>query len=139
MPIQIIDSRKLSEDENLWLKSLDNRLGKQELKRIGAVAQKYGKTSRIKAYIDVIAKANKECLNEVMMSDSALTLEKVFRDTGFLEKWIAEGEAIGEAKGEERKAEEIAKNMLKNGFSSDQTAVLSGLDIAKIKTLSEVI
>jgi predicted transposase YdaD len=125
------------------LKSLDNRLGRQELVRVGAEAQKLGKTARIRAYLDVIARANKECLKEVMMSGSSLTLEKIFRDTGFLDKWIAEGKASGiaegEARGEERKAEEIAKNMLRNGFSSDQTAVLSGLDIAKIKTLSEVI
>ena len=26
LPVQIIDSRKLSEEENIWLKDLDNRL-----------------------------------------------------------------------------------------------------------------
>jgi hypothetical protein len=140
MPIQIIDNRKLSSEENLWLKSLDNRLGRQEIERIGAEAQKHSKTARIKAYIDVIARANKECLEEVMMSDSALTLEDVFRRTGFLAKWEAEGEArgiaVGVAEGEERKATEIAIKMLRNGFSMEQTATLSGLDVEKIKALS---
>jgi predicted transposase YdaD len=82
------------------------------------------------------------------MSDSALTLEKIFRDAGFLAKWEAEGEArgiaVGEARGiavgvvegEERKATEIAKNMLRNGFSLEQTSTLSGLDVEKVKALS---
>jgi hypothetical protein len=61
MPIQIIDSRRLSDEGNIWLKSLDNKLGKRELVRIGAEAEKQGKTSRIRAYIDVIARANKDC------------------------------------------------------------------------------
>jgi hypothetical protein len=160
MPIQVIDNREISDEENIWLKSLDNRLGRQGLERINAEAGKQGKAARIKAYIDVIARANKESLQEVMMSGSALTLEKIFRDTGFLAKWEAEGEArgiavgeargiaVGEAKGEargearglamgeERKAAEIAKNLIRYGFSQEKTAELSGLSLEKIKALS---
>jgi hypothetical protein len=144
MPIQIIDNRKLSEDENLWLRDLDNRLNKQDIKRIVEESQRQGKEAWIRAYLDVIMRANKESVQEVMMSDSALTLEKIFRDTGFLAKWIdegkaegkAEGIAEGKAEGEERKAVEIAKNLIKYGFSLEKTAELSGLDLEKIKTLS---
>ena len=54
-------------------------------------------------------------------------------------KGIAIGEAkgivIGEARGEERKAIDIAKNMLNKGYSIEQTAELSGLNIEKVKTL----
>jgi hypothetical protein len=136
MPIQIIDNRKLSEDENLWLRDLDNRLKVPELRRIAAEAQKRGKAAQIRAYLDVIARANKESLQEAVMSDSALTLEKIFKDAGYIDKWIAEGKAEGEARGKEEKAAEIAKNLLKYGFSPEKTAELSGLDLAKIKTLS---
>ena len=34
MPIQLIDSRKLSAEENLWLKELDNRLTMQQMRRL---------------------------------------------------------------------------------------------------------
>jgi hypothetical protein len=138
MPIQIIDNRKLSEDENLWLRDLDNRLKAPEFRRIADEAQRQGNFARIRAYLDVITRANKESVQEVMMSDNALTLEKIFRDTGFLDKWIAEGKAEGKAEGEERKAAEIAKNLIKYGFSLEKTAELSGLDLAKIKTLETV-
>jgi hypothetical protein len=36
LPIQVIDSRQLSEEENLWLKGLDNRLGGTALNRVFA-------------------------------------------------------------------------------------------------------
>jgi hypothetical protein len=54
LPIQIIDNRKLSEDENIWLKDLDNRLKAPEIQRVTAEIQKQGKAARIKAYLDVI-------------------------------------------------------------------------------------
>ena len=63
------------------------------------------------------------------MSDTALTLDKVFEEVGLVAKW--------EAKGEEKKAIEIAKNMLRNGISPEKTAALSGLDIDKVKSLSD--
>jgi hypothetical protein len=150
MPIQIIDNRRLSEEENIWLKDLDDGLKALELRRITDEARRRGKAARIGAYLDVILRANKESLKEMMnMSDSVLTLDMIFEEAGLVAKWEARGEAKGEARGEargiakgeargeERKAAEIAKNMIMNGFTVEQTAVLSGLDVAKIKTLSD--
>jgi hypothetical protein len=134
LPIQIIDNRKLSAEENIWLKDLDNKLDLPEFQRITTEIQKQGKGARIKAYLDVILKANlKSLLEAIRMSDETLTLEGIFEEAGFIEKW----EARGEAKGEEKKAKDIARNMLKNGFSVEQTALLSGLDVVKVKALSD--
>ena len=36
LPIQIIDNRKLSGEENIWLKDLDNKLDPPEMRRITA-------------------------------------------------------------------------------------------------------
>ena len=47
----------------------------------------------------------------------------------------ARGIAVGEARGEEKKAAEIARNLLKNGFSVEQTALLSGMDVARVEAL----
>jgi hypothetical protein len=158
LPDQIIDSRRLSEDENLWLKGLDNRLGTTEIRRVTTEIYRQGKAARIKAYLDVLTKANQEILQEALkMSDTALTLDKIFEEAGLLEKWKASGiagsaeraeaeargkargiaEARGEARGEAKKAAEIAKNMLRSGFSVEQTATLSGLNIDKVKTLAD--
>ena len=70
------------------------------------------------------------------MSSTELTLDEIFEEAGLVAKWEARGEEKGLAKGEEKKAAEIAKNMLRNGFSPEQTAELSGLDITKVKALS---
>ena len=65
-----------------------------------------GKAARIKAYLDVISRANREVLREVLkMSDAAMTLEQIFEEAGLVAKWEARGEARGIA--------EIARNMLR--------------------------
>jgi hypothetical protein len=143
MPIQIIDSRKLSGEENIWLKSLDNRLGRQELERIKGGILLHINKWRMSTYFDVIIRANKKTVLEVLkMGKSELlsTVEMICRESGLIEKWVSEIEAreiaVDEARGEERKAAEIAIKMLRNGFSMEQTADLSGLDVEKIKALS---
>ena len=64
------------------------------------------------------------------MTDDELTLsfEELLREVGLLQVW--------EARAEEKKATEIAQNILIKGFSDEQTAKLSGLDITKVKALS---
>jgi hypothetical protein len=109
LPIQIIDSRKLSEEENIWLKDLDNKLDLPEMRQITNEIQKLGKdkAARIEAYLDVIARANIEALEEMIsMSGCSLALEKVFEEVGWIARWEARGEekgiALGEARGEEK-------------------------------------
>jgi hypothetical protein len=138
LPIQIIDNRKLSGDENIWLKDLDNKLELSELRRIRAEIWKQGrdKAARIKAYLYVVKRANiKNLLEAGKMSDYELTIDELWDEllieTGFAARW----EAKGKAEGEEKKAVEIARNLLKNGFPVEQTAVLSGLDVVKVKAL----
>jgi len=129
-PIQIIDSRRLSVDENIWLKELDNRLDAPQIRRITTEIVRLGKDARIKAYLDVIMRANRQSLQEAFkMSGTALpTLDEVLEEIGVTARW--------EAKAEERKALEIAANMLRNGFPVEQVAALSGLDIEKIRTVT---
>jgi len=62
------------------------------------------------------------------MSSTALTLNQVLREAGFIARWEAEAEA--------KKAGEIAGNLLRNGFSPEQTAQFSGLDIAEVRKLA---
>jgi hypothetical protein len=135
LPIQVIDSQKLSAEENLWLKELDNRLEAPDIRRIVEEIGRQGKGARIRAYLDAISRANIERLKEIAMSDSALTLEQVFEEAGWIAKWEARGKAMGKAMGEANKAREIAKNMLANGFSDEQTARLAGLTVDQIKAL----
>ena len=134
MPIQIIDTRRLSSGENLWLRDLDNRLDAAEIGRITAEIHRLGKATRIGAYLYAITRANAKSFREAIeMSDTALTFDQIVEEAGLTAKW----EARGEARGEEKKAREIARNLLANGFSLEQTAQLSGLDMAEVRKLSE--
>jgi hypothetical protein len=98
LPIQIIDNRKLSAEENIWLKDLDNKLDVPEKRQIKAEIYKLGKdkAARIKAYFYVIAKANKMSLQEAgKMSDFDIDLawDELLEEAGFTAKWEAKARA----------------------------------------------
>jgi hypothetical protein len=143
LPIQIIDNRKLSEEENIWLKDLDNRLEPPEMGRITTEIQKLGKDKavRIAAYLDVIARANIEALEEMIrMSGCSLALEKVFEEVGWIAKWEARGIAVGEARGEEKGRQksiyEIALKMKKAGRPLSEIEEFTGLPTDAIEKLN---
>jgi hypothetical protein len=82
----------------------------------------------MRAYLDVIARANPEILKEAAkMSKSTLTLEQVFEDVGWTAKW--------EARAKERNSLEIAKNLLIDGDSPEKVAKATQLPLAKVKAL----
>ena len=146
LPIQLIDSRRLSADENLWLKDLNNKLEPLEVQRVLADIYRQGKAARIKAYLEAIVRANTEAIQEAInMSNSGLTVEQVFENVGWIAKWeargVAKGITIGEAKSEPkwRKSEalDIAKNMISMGFPIETVASATRLDPEKVKELYE--
>jgi hypothetical protein len=102
LPMQLIDSRELTEGENLWLKNLSNRLDGMKIRRLSIEADKRGKMAQLLAYMQVIARANHEAIKEaIMIEDRAL--EKIFEEVGWIAKWEAKGEAVGEARGEAKR------------------------------------
>jgi hypothetical protein len=130
LPIQVINSRKLSADENLWLKELDNQLEVPDMQRVRAEIVRLGKTARIKAYLDVVLKANRKSLREALkMSDTTLTLDEIFEEAGLTAKW--------EARAEERKAIEIARNLLNLGDSTDKIIAATGLSREEVENLRD--
>jgi len=125
IPIQIIDNRELSEEENLWLRELDNTLKPSELRRIRDEILKQSKETRIIAYLDAIIRANKDSFMGAMdMSDTVMTLDQILEEAGFFARW------------EERKMLEIAREMLNSGFSIDTIVSITKLDPEKVKGLS---
>jgi hypothetical protein len=65
------------------------------------------------------------------MRNGALTLEKVLKDAGLIDKWIAEGKE----EGEEKKALEIARNLMQKGWTAQEIAETINFDAAKIRVL----
>ncbi|MDR3170907.1 MAG: glycoside hydrolase family 6 protein, partial [Treponema sp.] len=128
IPIQIIDNRRLSGEENIWLKELDNELDVERISRITKAIDRLGKAAQIGVYLDAIARANSGILQEALkMSDTALTLERVFEEAGLIAKW--------EARGEEKKAFEVAIKLINKSWTPEEVADTTKLDVETVKSL----
>jgi len=124
LPIQIVDSRRLSAEENLWLKNLSNRLDTEEFRQIRDEASRQDKSVRIAAYLDAIIRANIRTMEEVIKMDGVpKSLEKVLKDAGLIAKWETSGKT------------EIAKNMVNRGYAFEEITSITQLDPEKVKAL----
>ena len=128
LPIQLIDSRRLSADENFWLKSLNKQLDPLTVLQIKFEVRRRDKAVRIQAYMNAITMANVHAIEEAMkMANEAQLLEDLMVRTGLAAKL--------EARGEERKALAIAQNMFDMGFPIESVVSATKLDSEKVKKL----
>ncbi|GHT13578.1 hypothetical protein FACS1894170_09730 [Planctomycetales bacterium] len=95
-PLQIIVSRELSDEENLWINGLTKHLTAVRLLRIIKESHLRGKGAAVGAYVDIVSDANDKVFDEVTMGR---TLEQVLEQKGFADRFIAKGEARGRAEG----------------------------------------
>jgi hypothetical protein len=144
LPIQIIESGKLRETENLWLKSLTNDLKIRAANAILKEGQKRVNKTPLDAYLDIVLRANPETFLEAnTMAGRRPTFEEVFTRAGIIPEWIERGmeQGIekgmerGIEKGEETKALKIARNLLNKGWSAEETAETAELPIEKVRSL----
>jgi hypothetical protein len=121
-PIQIIESRKLAEGENLWLVSLREGLGVGSLRAVLRESALRKDDAAMSVYIHMLLRANRETLEEVLAMGDA-TLEEVLERSGITARWEARGEARGEIRGEARgEARERRRfiELLKSGKSPEE-------------------
>jgi uncharacterized protein with von Willebrand factor type A (vWA) domain len=131
IPMQIIDSRCLSADENLWLKSLRDDLDSLEVTRISEEITRQEKATRIAAYLNVITEANTESIQEAVEMKKRLTFEQVMINTGLAAEWEARGMAEGQA----NEKLEIARKMKKAERPFGEIAEFTGLSPKTIQSL----
>jgi hypothetical protein len=116
MPIQIIDSKKLSANENIWLRDLNKGAKGDAVTAVMNEIKRQGLAPRMGAYIYAFYRANPDGLQEALkMADAALTWEKVLEDAGLTSKWEAKGEARGEQRGKNKVLE-----LMKQGYTVEQ-------------------
>ncbi|MDR1932367.1 MAG: hypothetical protein LBQ57_06025 [Spirochaetales bacterium] len=144
IPVQIIETKKLSEANNLWLRGLTNDLDIQAADSILRASS--GKRERIPlgSYLHAVLSANPKIMREVMnMKNGTLTIDDVLREAGYIDRWKEEGKKEGEEKGKlegkkEGKKEgklEIAKNLLREGWSVEKIAKTTNLPPDEIQPL----
>jgi hypothetical protein len=96
MAMQIIERKKLSAGESLWLASLCGGLSRERRRTVIATANTLPKDAPIGAYMYILVQANDRMAEELRMDGQAI-LEQVFMDTGVFAEWEAKGEAKGKA------------------------------------------
>jgi hypothetical protein len=115
LPIQILETKKLAEPENLWLKGLVRDLEVSTAKRILEESSRKKRAS-MGAFLDVVLRANPQTIQEVLaMTEGALTIEDVLWEAGYIPRW--------EENGREKGREEGQKNildLLKQGYTVEQ-------------------
>jgi hypothetical protein len=125
IPIQIINSRELSTDENLWLRDLTNDLDKTAARQVLLEIGRRGKAAQMGAYLDILLRANVAVIEEAIeMGDTTVTIEEVLERAGFY------------ARAEERKSVTIAKNALAQGLSEETIVAITGLKPETIRELA---
>jgi len=132
-PIEIIDSKKLSPEENIWLKDLSNNLETSEWQNIlnKADSRKEDRTW-LNVYFDILTRANRESLREIRNMGTNAFVE-VLEEIGVLDDM----KARDEARIEERRNREIVQNMRKQGFTIDQIISATQLSPEKVEALIE--
>ena len=136
IPIQVIDSRRLRMEENLWLKGLSKRLDGAELNHIGVEAYRRGKAARLGAYMDAIMRANPAAMKEIIAMGTTLTLEEVLEEAGLIAKWEARGIEKGMTLGQER-LEAVARNALAEGLSIESVSRITGFDVESLREMRD--
>jgi hypothetical protein len=115
--IQIIDSRHLSDDENLWLKSLSGKLNPNAISKVFNEIKKQEETVSLDAYMDVISQANtgffEEAIEMRRKKERSLTFMEIVMKSktgkGWIREWKAEARAKARAEGMAKLKAERAK------------------------------
>jgi hypothetical protein len=103
LEIQVIESKKLPFEENLWLKGLTKDLNAQAARSILEESRKKGPGAELAAYLYALINANQKAIQEALtMAKDELPFDKLLEEMGLVAKWRAEGEARGEKKGWEK-------------------------------------
>ena len=133
-PIQVVNSRRLSADENLWLKDLCGKLSQQEIQRVITEISRQEKRLGTGAYLDVIIRANNDNFRRTISMrhrQTTLSFDELLEEAGWTARWEARGKAIGE----ENKAMEVAQNMIKIGLPFEIIVSVTSLEPEKVKML----
>jgi hypothetical protein len=87
IPIQVIDCKKLSSDDSLWLRNLANDLDVARVQDISNEIERQGKAAQIRAYLEAVYTANFKMMTEALqMTDTAITAEEIFETFRLIDK-----------------------------------------------------
>ncbi|MDR2535146.1 MAG: hypothetical protein LBD29_03830 [Treponema sp.] len=139
-PIQLIETKRLSAENNLFLYSLRNDLSAETLEQVVNAALP-GRRVAVSAYIDVLLRANKQKVREALQIMKYPTLMEVFEEAGVIARVEAELRKQIEADIEKqvKQAEKIrlAQKLINKGWDPAEIAEMTELDFSTVESLYE--
>jgi hypothetical protein len=110
LPIQLIETKRLPMEENLWLKGLTKDLNAKSARSILEESRKKGKEAEVAAYLYALINANLKTIEEALaMANEGLPFDRLVEEIGLAAKLRAEGEARGEKNGWKKALEFLEK------------------------------
>ena len=162
-PIQIIETKRLPKDENVFLKHLRSGLTVEDMEYVLGVLKRYVKLEKVNVYLDRIVDANKSVAKEVrdLSAETIDTLVDALDKNGALDKIREEGERKGrlegrhegrlkgrlegerkgrlegERKGQEKTKRDLALKLLKSGSGFEEVAAFVEMPIGWVEGLTK--
>ena len=142
LPIQIIETKRLSEGENLWLGSLRSGLRPRAVRTILQSGEKQGRGDYLPAYLNILMRANPDTFLEGLnMAKKYPTIDEIWERSGMRPMWeehiLAKGMAQGRAAEREQANERFVRNLLTEGMPIDKIAHLAELPVEQVRALME--
>jgi len=125
VPIQILESKKMSKDDNLFLRSIRSNLSISDLQNMIESYQKQGHLGEKNVFLDRVIRANLATFKEVMKMSE--TVKEIFLETAEENGWL---DKYGDAK-----AVKIARNLLLLGLSVEKVAEATELSTDVVASL----
>jgi hypothetical protein len=133
MPMQIIESKRLPEDENLWLRSMTSGLSFEELhtvlRRKNEAAAVVGEMG---AYLHALLEANSIVAGKGVRMLSAEFIEAV-ESTGLGDKWRAQGVKKGREEGIVEGVLKTARAMFLEGDSLEKIERVTNIPMERLR------
>ena len=145
LPIQIIDIRKLSDEENIWLQNLSRNMPEKNADWVGRLEKKYGKRIDLGVYLYAVLAANQDKFNKENHPMWNARTRKIFEELGWAEQWrknafkegklegFEKGRLEGIEKGIEKGKLETARAMFAEGDSLEKISRVTGISKRTLK------
>ena len=149
IPIQIIVTSRLSDEKNLWLKNLTNRIEETSARKLIEEYRKHEDENPYKAVMDIIVRANQntfreasgmlcDALNELMQEKIQKELEAALQEGE--RRGRKEGRQEGERKGRQEGKQSVISNLLRQKIlSKEQIAEAASVDCRYVEKLAKQI
>ena len=125
VPIQILESKNLPAEENLFLRNLRSNLSGEDMLKTLQLYKERKPLSEKDVFLDRLLKANPGAFEEAM--DMSEAVKEIFLEGAEKNGWLVERDI------ENLKA--IAKRMLLRGYSAEEVAETTELAISVVKNL----